>query len=227
MEALRISKQDEQKAQYKALGKKLRRIQDDADKEVQEKLVKGLEAVSTTSFLPEDLATYLLNLKREVKLPVSILPSSLFKRPVFHGKEEFFHRLASELVSFGIAYQRVYLRRIRLSELASLFHKHRPWWHCDIQDIEMAMDILSQNDIVQESSEGFLFEPMTMSNEVREFLFLIANEINEFGEITLSSIQELVSWNSSKIDAILDLLNSNKVCIFDRSKGSVFFPELK
>ncbi|UCE12439.1 MAG: hypothetical protein JSV04_09600 [Candidatus Heimdallarchaeota archaeon] len=227
MEAFTISKQDDHKARYKAFGKKLRKIQDETDEEVQEKLVKGLEAVSTTSFLPEDLASYLLSLKREMKLPVSILPSSLFKRPVFHGKEEFFHRLASELISFGIAYQRVYLRRIRLSQLATLFHKHRPWWQCDIQDIERAMDILSQNDIVQESPEGFLFEPMTMSTDIKEFLSLIANEINEFGEITLSTIQERVTWNSSKIETILDLLSSNQVCILDKKKGLVFFPELK
>lgn len=227
MEVSNISEQDNHKARYKALGKKLKEKQDDTTKEVQTKLVNGIESVSSTTFLPEDLAAYLLSLKREVKLPVSILPSSFFKRPKFVGREEFFHRLASELISFGIAHQRVYLRPIKLSQLATLFHEHRPWWQCDIQDIKKALDILKTNEIIRKTSDGFLFEPMSMSSDVQEFLTRIAGEINESGEISLLSIQNIVPWNNTRITTILDLLSSNQICILDRSKELVFFPGLK
>lgn len=222
-----MSEQDNHKARYKALGKKLKQSQDDTTKEVQSKLANGIDSVSSTTILPKDLTTYLLSLKRKIKLPVSILPSSFFKRPNFVGREDFFHRLASELISFGIAYQRVYLRPIKLNQLATLFHEHRPWWQCDIQDIEKALDILKMNEVIRKTSDGFLFEPMSMSSDVQEFLTRIAGEINESGEISLLSIQNTVPWNSTKITTILDLLCSNQICILDRSKELVFFHGLK
>ncbi|MFX0015131.1 MAG: hypothetical protein ACFFB2_10040 [Promethearchaeota archaeon] len=227
MEACNIPEQNNIKDQYKKYSKKLRKIQDNALEEVQEQLREGVESSSSTNYLPEDLASYLLSLKQELKLPVSILPSSLFKRPLFVGREDFFYRLASELISFGIAYQRVYLTPIRLSKLAEHFHRHRPWWKCDIQDIEKALDVLLQNGVVQKTQEGFLFEPLSMSSDVQEFLTIVSKGLNEYGEISLSSIQKLVPWNSSKIDKILELLYSNKICIIDRSKDSLFFPDLK
>ncbi|MFX1284359.1 MAG: hypothetical protein ACFFB5_11925 [Promethearchaeota archaeon] len=227
MEVKDISEQDKHKARYKALGKKLKKIQDDTTQDVQEQLVKGVESISSAKYLPEDLATYLLSLKREIKLPVSVLPSSLFKRPVFLGREEFFHRLASELISFGIAYQRVYLLPIKLSHLATLFHKHRPWWKCDVQDIEKALDILIKNKIIQNTPDGVLFEPLSLSSDVKDFLSFINGGINEFGEISLVSIQKLVPWNRTKIDVMLDLLYSNGICKINRKKELVFFPELK
>ncbi len=227
MEAIEISKQDDHKARYKALGKKLKKIQDDTSEEVQKQLEKGIESISSPTYLPDDLATYLLSLKREINLSVSVLPSSLFKRPTLIGREEFFHRLASELISFGIAYQRVYLLPIRLSKLTTLFHKHRPWWQCDIKDIEKALDILNQNEIIQKTPDGFLFEPLTMSTNVQDFLAFISKGINEFGEISLSSIQKLVPWGNTKIKTMIELLSSNQICILDQNKKLLFFPELR
>jgi hypothetical protein len=227
LEASEISEQNNHNGRYKAFGKKLKQIEDNTSKEVQEKLEKGVKKYSTANFLPEDLATYLLSLKREIKFPVSVLPSSLFKRPAFIGREDFFHRLASELISFGIAYQRVYLEPIELSRLAHFFHKHRPWWQCDIQDIEKAMTILIKGKIVQKKPEGFLFEPMTLSTDVRDFLSFITKGINKFGEISISAIQSLVPWSNNKINSMLELLNSNQICILNRTKEILYFPDLK
>ncbi|MFW9905856.1 MAG: hypothetical protein ACFFFH_16100, partial [Candidatus Thorarchaeota archaeon] len=117
MEAYIISEQNDHKARYKALGKKLKQLDDETTDEVQKQLVKGIKSISSPTHLPKDLATYLLSLKREIKLPISVLPPSLFKRPSFLGREDFFHRLSSELITFGIAYQRVYLQPIKLSQL--------------------------------------------------------------------------------------------------------------
>ncbi|MHA2244025.1 MAG: hypothetical protein ACXADY_03575 [Candidatus Hodarchaeales archaeon] len=227
MEANDISEQNDHKARYKALGKKLKRIQDDATKEAQEQLEKGLESISSTKYLPDDLSAYILGLKREINLPISVLPSSLFKRPTFIGREDFFHRLASELLSFGISYQRVYLLPIKLNQLVTLFHKHRPWWQCDIQDIEKTLNILKKNEIIRKTADGFLFEPLSMSSDVQEFLTFISKGINDFGEISLPSIQKLVPWNNTRIDAMLDLLCSNQICILDQNKKVLYFPELK
>ncbi|MFX0205351.1 MAG: hypothetical protein ACFFDT_05150 [Candidatus Hodarchaeota archaeon] len=227
MEASRISKQNDHKAQYKALGKKLKQLEDETTNEVQKQLVKGIKSISPPTHLPKDLATYLLSLKREVKLPISVLPPSLFKRPAFLGRENFFHRLSSELITFGIAYQRVYLQPIKLSQLAVRFHEHRPWWQCDIQDIEKAMKILVKNKIIQRTSEGYLFEPLSMSSDAQEFLTIISRGINKYGEISFTSIQNLVPWNKSKIDSMVNLLCSNQICIIDQNKELLFFPELK
>lgn len=227
MEASDISEQNDHKARYKALGEKLKQLEDEATNEVQEKLVKGIKSISSPTHLPEELATYLLGLKREIKLPVSVLPSSLFKRPVFFGREDFFHRLASELISFGIAYQRVYLKPIKLSQLAVRFHEHRPWWQCDIEDIEKALNILKRNEIIQKTPEGFLFEPLSLSSDAQDFLTFISRSISKHGEISLSSIQNLVPWDNSKIDTMVEVLCSNQICILDRKKELLFFPELK
>ena len=227
MEAYIISEQNDHKARYKALGKKLKQLEDETANEVQKQLVEGIKTISSPTHLPKDLATYLLSLKREVKLPVSVLPSSLFKRPAFFGREDFFHRLSSELIAFGIAYQRVYLQPVKLSQLAVRFHEHRPWWQCDIQDIEKALKILEKSKIIQRTPDGFLFEPLSMSSDAQEFLTLISRGINEYGEISLSSIQNLVSWEKSKIDMMIKLLCSNQICIFDQNKELLYFPELK
>ncbi|MFX1516088.1 MAG: hypothetical protein ACFFC6_07260 [Promethearchaeota archaeon] len=227
MEAYIISKENNHEARYKALGKKLKQLEDETTNEVQLRLEKGIKSISSPTHLPKDLATYLLSLKRELKLPVSVLPSSLFKRPTFFGREDFFHRLSSELIAFGIAYQRVYLQPIKLSQLAVRFHEHRPWWQCDIQDIEKALKILERNKIIQKTPDGFLFEPLSMSSDAQEFLMLISRGINEYGEISLSSIQNLVSWEKSKIDMMIKLLCSNQICIFDQNKELLYFPELK
>lgn len=227
MEVYTIPNKDSLKARYSALGKKLKRIQEDSENETREKLAKGLEDLSTGTPLPEDLANYLLGLKQKERLPSSILPSSLFKRPIFFGREDFFNRLASELVGFGLAYQRVYLQPIRLSKLAELFHKHRPWWQCDIKDIETAVNILLNNSIIQKTDTEFLFEPLTISKEVQEFLNLINDGISEFGEISISLINQLVPWDKKKIEQMINLLSSNKICFLDEKEKNLYFPELK
>ena len=227
MEAYIISEQNDHKARYKALGKKLKQLEDETTNEVQKKLVKGIKTLSTPTHLPKDLATYLLSLKREVKLPVSVLPPSLFRRPAFLGREDFFHRLSSELIAFGIAYQRVYLQPIKLSQLAVRFHEHRPWWQCDVQDIEKALKILVKNKIIQRTSDGYLFEPLSMSSDAQEFLTIISRGINKYGEISLASIHNLVPWIEVKIDSMVNLLCSNQICIYDQNKELLFFPELK
>ncbi|UCG02296.1 MAG: hypothetical protein JSW11_22240 [Candidatus Heimdallarchaeota archaeon] len=227
MEASGISEQNDHEARYKALGKKLKQLEDDTANEVQEKLIKGVKKISSPTHLPKDLATYLLSLKREIQLPVSVLPLSLFKRPTFFGREDFFHRLASELIAFGIAYQRVYLQPIKLSQLAVRFHEHRPWWQCDIEDIEKALEILKKNKIIQKTPDGFLFEPLSMSSDAQDFLSFISRGINKNGEISLTSIQNLVPWNKSKIDSMVKILCSNQICLLDQDKESLFFPELK
>ncbi|MFX0122007.1 MAG: hypothetical protein ACFFAE_00070 [Candidatus Hodarchaeota archaeon] len=227
MEAIDIPEQNEHKARYKALGEKLKKKEDETTYEVQEQLVKGIKSLSSPTHLPKDLATYLLSLKREIRLPVSVLPSSLFKRPAFFGREDFFNRLASELIAFGIAHQRVYLQPIELSQLAVRFHEHRPWWQCDIEDIEKALKILEKNKIIQKTPQGYLFEPLSMSSDAQDFLIFISRGINKYGEISLSSIQNLVPWNKSRIDAMVKLLCSNQICILDQNKKSLFFPELR
>jgi len=227
MEAFIISEENDLKTRYKALGKKLKQIEDQTTNEVQFQLEKEIKSISSPTHLPNDLATYLLSLKRELKLPVSVLPSSLFKRPTFLGREDFFHRLSSELIAFGIAYQRVYLQPIKLSQLAARFHEHRPWWRCDILDIKKALKVLEKNNIIQKTPDGFLFEPLSMSSNAQEFLTLISKGINEYGEIPLSSIEILVPWNKSKIDTMVKILCSNQICLLDQNKELLFFPELK
>ncbi len=209
------------------MSKKLKGIQDNADLEKQKKLKNGIKVISTTSFLPDDLADYILSLKRNLDMAESILPDSLFKRPVFFGKEDFYYRLASELLSFGLAYQRVNLQPARLSKLAELFHKHRIWWKCDIQDIEKALDALCEHNVINHSSDGYLFEPLTLSKDVHDFLAFIANKINNFAEISLNDVYQVVPWAKTKIDSIIDLMTSNKICIYDKGDEKLFFPELK
>ncbi|MFW9904869.1 MAG: hypothetical protein ACFFFH_11095, partial [Candidatus Thorarchaeota archaeon] len=136
-------------------------------------------------------------------------------------------RLSSELITFGIAYQRVYLQPIKLSQLAVRFHEHRPWWQCDIQDIEKALKILEKNKIIQRTSDGYLFEPLSMSSDAQEFLTIISRGISKHGEISLASIQNLVPWNKTKIESMVNLLCSNQICIIDQNRQSLFFPELK
>jgi hypothetical protein len=226
LEAFVITHQKKHNDRYKALGKKFKQLQDNTDTEVQENLTKGLKDVSSTRYLPEDLASYILSLKHNLNMAVSILPESLFKRPVFLGKEDFYFRLASELISFGLAFQRVYLQPIKLSKLAELFHQHRSWWKCDIQDIEKALVPLTENNIIEYSTDGYMFEPLTLSREVHDFLALIAKGINKNGEISLSKVYDLVSWKRSKIDSILSLLLKNKICLSDQSNKTLYFPEL-
>jgi len=209
------------------LSKKLKGIQDNVDLETQTKLKNGVKVSSTTSYLPDDLADYILSLKRNLDMAESILPDSLFKRPVFFGKEDFYYRLASELLSFGLAYQRVNLQPARLSKLAELFHKHRVWWKCDIQDIKRALDTLCEHKVINHSSDGYLFEPLTLSKEIHDFLAFIANKINEFAEISLNDVYQVVPWAKTKIDSIIDLMVSNKICIYDKGDKKLFFPELK
>ncbi|MFX0084413.1 MAG: hypothetical protein ACFFAU_01965 [Candidatus Hodarchaeota archaeon] len=227
MEVKVISYRKDKKNRFKTLEEKLKAIQDSTKKEVQERLKEGIRIHSATSYLPEDLTEYILSLKQNLEMAASLLPDSLFKRPVFFGKEDFYYRLASELISFGLAYQRVNLQPIRLSKLAELFHQHRSWWKCDIQDIEKALDALCEHNIVQYSSNGYVFEPMTLSRDIHDFLAFIAPRINEYGEISLSDIQKYVPWDYPKIEAAINLLNTNKICIFDKNQESIFFPEFR
>jgi hypothetical protein len=71
-----------------------------------------------------------------------------------------------------------------------------------------------------------MFEPLTLSREVHDFLALIAKGINKNGEISLSKVYDLVSWKRSKIDSILSLLLKNKICLSDQSNKTLYFPEL-
>jgi hypothetical protein len=202
----------------------MKAISDSADDEVQSSIKFGLDIASKNQFFPEDFSTYLLDLKMSQNLPVSLLPDSLFEKPIFKGREEFFQRLASELISFGLAYQRVYLKPVPLYKVTSLLHTHRPWWKCDIQDVEKSLSILKKNAIIQESDDGFTFEPFSVSSEIRTFLTSISDAISGYGEISIALIKQLLQWEEERINSALEILSSNRICILDEEKQIVYFP---
>ncbi len=227
MEVKVIPDQQSTKELKKNFAEKLKKISDSADKEAQKTIAKGLDIASDITYFPEKFSTYLLDLKLTTNLPVSLLPASLFDKPVFKGRGDFFHRLASELISFGLAYQRVYLKPVALYEITSLFHKHRPWWKCDIQDVEKALKILKNESIVQESKDGYTFEPFSVSTEIRTFLAAITDGVSEHGEISFTLIEQLLAWEADRISAALKILMNNKICLIDDKKQLVYFPGFK
>jgi hypothetical protein len=202
----------------------MKAISDTADEEVQSSIKLGIDTASKSQFLPEEFSTYLLDLKMSQNLPVSLLPDSLFEKPIFKGREEFFQRLASELISFGLAYQRVHLKPVPLYKITSLLHTHRPWWKCDIQDVEKSLSILKKNAIIQENDEGFTFEPFSISSEIRTFLASISDGISGYGEISVALIKQLLPWEVERINSALEILTSNRICILDEEKQLVYFP---
>jgi hypothetical protein len=189
--------------------------------------MKGIEITSDITYFPQEFSTYLLDLKLTSNLPASLLPTSLFKKPIFKGRTDFFHRLASELISFGLAHQRVYLKPVALYEITSLFHKHKPWWRCDIQDIEKALKVLENNSIIQKNEDGYIFEPFSVSTEIRTFLSAINDGISDYGEISITLIEQLIPWDSERIRSTLQILASNNVCILEDAKNLVYFPGFK
>ncbi len=197
---------------------------DIADEKSTDNITKGLEISSEIRFFPQEFTSYLLDLKLSKELPVSLLPSSLFTKPIFKGKKDFYQRLASELISFGLSYQRVHLKPIRLHQLSSSFHKHRSWWKCDIQDIEKSLAELVRSKVIQDTPEGFFFEPISTSTDIRNFIALISDGVSDYGEISLSLIHQLVAWDHSKISSIIDILVENQICIYNKTKELVFFP---
>ena len=205
----------------------MKAISDSADDEAQSSIKLGLDIASKNQFFPEDFSTYLLDLKMSQNLPVSLLPDSLFEKPIFKGREEFFQRLASELISFGLAYQRVYLKPVPLYKVTSLLHTHRPWWKCDIQDVEKSLSILKKNAIIQESDDGFTFEPFSISSEIRTFLTSISDGISGYGEISIALIKQLLQWEGERINSALEILSNNRICILDEEKQIVYFPGYK
>ncbi|MHA1977522.1 MAG: hypothetical protein ACW98F_15660 [Candidatus Hodarchaeales archaeon] len=225
MEVKAIPDPKSRKVLHNKFAEKLKNISESADKEAKSLISKGLKDTSKIIYFPQDFSTYLLGLKLSSNLPVSLLPDSLFVRPNFKGKSDFFQRLASELVSFGLAYQRVNLEPVPLHEITTLFHKHRPWWQCDIQDIESALDVLMKNKIIHKKADGYIFEPFAISSEIRTFLSAIADGVSDYGEISLTLIQQLVSWKQSRIISALEILTNNRICIYDQEAQLVFFPE--
>ncbi|PWI49031.1 hypothetical protein CEE45_03710 [Candidatus Heimdallarchaeota archaeon B3_Heim] len=205
----------------------MKKISDSAGEEAKSLLTKGLQKTARITYFPQEFSTYLLDLKLSSNLPVSLLPDDLFVKPNFKGKTDFFHRLASELISFGLAYQRVNLKPVPLHKITSLFHKHRPWWQCDIQDIETALDVLKKNSIVRKKEDGYIFEPFSVSSEIRTFLSAISDGISDYGEISLTLIEQLVPWENARIIAILEILTSNQICIYDQKNELVYFPGFK
>jgi hypothetical protein len=205
----------------------LKKISDSADKEAKSLLTKGLKETEKITYFPEDFSTYLLDLKLSSNLPVSLLPASLFVRPNLKGKRDFFHRLASELVSFGLAYQRINLKPVPLHKITTLFHKHRPWWQCDIQDVETALDVLEKEGVIHQKEDGYIFEPFSVSSEIRSFLSAISDGISDYGEISVPLISQLVAWEKSRIVSALEILVSNRICIYNQKEQLVFFPGFK
>ena len=208
---------------FKAFGKKLKQHQDEAEEIARNKLREGIETSKIPVNLPEDLTNYLLTLKHAIDLPVSVLPAAMFKKPRFFGREEFFQRLASELLPYGLAHQRVFLEPVRLSKLAASFHEHRPGWEVNIQDIESVLEMLREQGIIERQEQGFFFEPLTLSRDVHAFLAWINESINPYGEITVSDTYKRVPWDPQKVDALIDLLTKNQICI-NSQEGVLFFP---
>lgn len=224
MEAKEIPEHQKKKDLYNRFADKMKAISDSADEEAKASIKLGLDIASKNQYFPSEFSSYLLGLKMSQNLPVSLLPDSLFERPIFKGRERFFHRLASELISFGLAYQRVYLKPIPLSEITSLLHSHRPWWKCDIQDVEKSLSILKKNGIIQENEDGYTFEPFSISSEIRNFLTSISDGVNEYGEISTTLIAQLIPWESKRIKSALEILANNRICILDEEKQIVYFP---
>jgi len=103
-----------------------------------------------------------------------------------------------------------------------------PFWQCDIKDIEGALQLLQENAIVKKTSEGeYLFEPLTLSKDENTFLGLISPGMNDHGEIPLIQLKQLVPWNEERIDQMITLLASNRVCIYEKTAGSLYFPDFR
>ena len=227
MEEKEIMEKKRKKELYDRFADKMKAISSSAEEEAKSSIKLGLDITSKTPFFPSEFSTYLLELKMSENLPTSLLPDSLFERPNFKGREAFFQRLASELISFGLAYQRVYLEPVPLSKITSLLHQHRPWWKCNIQDVEKSLTILKKNSIIQENKEGYMFEPFTISSEIRTFLTSISDGISDNGEISIPLIAQLLPWEGSRIDSVIKILTKNRICIFDEENQLVFFPGYK
>ena len=225
MEESKISDPSDVENRFKSLGKKLAKKMNTAEEETQQILSKGVDKHSTTKYLPEDFSNYLMGLKVKVDKPISSLPDRLFKKPIFFGREEYFSRLASELVISGLAYQRVHLKQLKLEEISDLFSKHRPWWKYNQKDVQKAIEVLLKEKIIQRTKKGYLFEPMTLSIDIHEFFSLIIPHLSNYGEIPIRSIHTYIPWDQSKIDNIVQILKENKIVFVDKSLDILFFPE--
>ncbi len=129
------------------------------------------------------------------------------------------------MIVFGLSYQRVYLRATHLSEIAHSFHKHRPWWHCDIQDIEKSLKLLVDEKIVIKTPNGLLFEPLTLSEDIQEFLKIISVHISPNGEVSFEKIYSSTIWSRDKIHNLLKILESYNLCIIDHKEKKLYLPD--
>ncbi len=225
MEVRKISDPSDIQNRFKSLGKKLAKKIDTTEQETRQILSKGADKHSTMKYLPEDFSNYLMSLKLKVDKPVSSLPDHLFQKPLFFGREDYFSRLASELIISGLSYQRVHLKPLKLELISDLFSKHRPWWNYDQKDIQKAMEVLKKEKIVQRTNKGYIFEPMTLSIDIHEFFSLIIPHLNNYGEIPIRSIHTYIPWDQNKIESIIHILKDNNIILVDKSLDILYFPE--
>ncbi len=210
---------------YKAFGKKLEKKIEHTSSKADELLSKGAIKHSTTKYLPEDFSNYLMSLKIKTDQSISILPEKFFKKPIFLHREKYFSRLASELIISGLSYQRVNLKPLKLGLIAELFSKHRPWWDFQLKDIEKALNVLKKEKIIQKTSEGFLFEPMSLSIDIHEFFYIVNQHLNPYGEIPIRSIHTYIPWSQDKIEQIIRTLKANSIIVVDDARDVLYFPE--
>jgi hypothetical protein len=74
---------------------------------------------------------------------------------------------------------------------------------------------------------GYVFEPFSISSEIRTFLSAISDGISDYGEISISLIRQLVPWDESRISSLLEILITNRICIHNKTEQVVFFPGFK
>lgn len=196
-------KDPEKENAYKRLGSKLQEQLENSSKIAKAALRKSSLALEKkVLLLPEDLSNKVLGMKRDSELPETLLPASTFDKPRFLGKGRFYKRLASDVLHFGMAYQRSYGVVPTEEQVIEQFTSRKPWWECSEKDLQKSISALESSGIISRLSSGqILFEPEETSQDVSLLLKTVsennltktATSPEDLAKITLLSVPRVTN----------------------------------
>lgn len=207
---------------YKKKGQKLRTSMEQVKEESKNKIKdRIIELEEEFPLLPKNLQQYLLSIKPKVGLPRTLFPQKYFEKPRFRGKRDYFQRLATDLLIYGLKQQRIKGHPFSSKQqIAKLFLEKHTEWNCQEKDIIHALKILLENNIVFIKNDMIYFEPLSLSKDINRIL-IFAEEHN-IENIKLENLEKRLSWKSEKVQTTLKTMESNDLVVID--KDIVYFP---
>lgn len=163
-------------------------------------------------------------IKKIAGFPPTLEGIEKFKEPRLMNTDEFQARLAIDIISYGIHSQRTNGKLWSIEPFIAAFIQERSWWETTPKTLHNVLHTLINEGVVTKTNKDvLLFEPIELSQEIRQVINLAKTN----GVLSIEETCSQLEWVPEKAQFVLKQLEKDGIAVWDMIEQLYYFPVLK